>query len=196
MRRFVDPDIVDWVSSNVLPFEAEIRERLGRVCKSAAEIDDVIQEVYCRILKLDSVEQIREPKGYILRMAKNIVIDQLRHESVVEIETMANLEELVQEDPAPGPERVALARAELTWVLGLISGLPDRCKQVIRARRIYGLSQKATAATLGVTEHVVENETMRGMAILSERIASVGMPAGLDKAGSGAGKGRTRKRHV
>jgi RNA polymerase sigma-70 factor (ECF subfamily) len=196
VRRFVDPDIVDWVSSNVLPFEAEIRERLGRVCKNAAEIDDVIQEVYCRILKLDSIEQIREPKGYILRMAKNIVIDQLRHESVVEIETMANLEELVQEDPAPGPERVALARAELTWVLGLISGLPDRCKQVIRARRIYGLSQKATAATLGVTENVVENETMRGMAILSERIASVGMPAGLDRANSGASKGRTRKRHV
>jgi RNA polymerase sigma-70 factor (ECF subfamily) len=196
VKQFVDPDIVDWVSSNVLPFEAELRARLGRVCKDAAEIDDVVQEVYCRILKLDSVEQILEPKGYVMRMAKNIVIDQLRHESVIEIETMASLERLVHEDPAPGPERVVLARAELTWVLGLISGLPDRCKQVIRARRIYGLSQSATAATLGVTENVVEKETMRGMAILSERIASVGMPAGAAKAKPGVSKGGTRKRHV
>ena len=200
MRYNVDPDIVDWVSSNVLPFEAELRSRLSRVCKDEPEIDDVVQEVYCRMLKLDSVEQIREPKGYVMRMAKNIVIDQLRHESVIEIETVANLEELACEDPAPSPERVALARAELKWVLGLISGLPDRCKQVFRARRIYGLSQSATAETLGVTENVVEKETMRGMAILSERIARVGMPAGAERASPAAGKGLTKgmasKRHV
>ena len=175
MGRFLDPDIVDWVSSNVLPFEAELRMRLGRVCRDADEIDDVVQEMYCRMLKLESVDQIREPKGYVLRMAKNILIDQFRHEAVVRIDAVANLEELELEDPAPCPERVALARAELKWVLGLISNLPDRCRQVFRARRIYGLSQSATAETLGLTENVVEKETMRGMALLSETIARVGM---------------------
>lgn len=177
MKHFVDPDMVDWVSSHVLPIEAELRMRLKGVCQDGAEVDDVVQEVYCRILKLDAVEQIREPRGYVLRMAKNILIDRLRHESVVSIEAVANLEELELEDPAPCPERVVMARAELKWVLGLIANLPDRCKQVFRARRIYGLSQSDTAATLGLSENVVEKETMRGMAILSETITRVGIAA-------------------
>ena len=197
MRGILDPDIVDWVSSNVLPFEAELRRRLTRVCKDADEIDDVVQEVYCRMLKLDAVESIRDPKGYVMRMAKNILIDQFRHETVVEIEAVANLEELSYEDPAPSPERVVMARAELKWVLGLISNLPDRCKQVFRARRIYGLSQSATAETLGLTENVVEKETMRGMAILSESIAKVGISAASEPAKPGAARAAPRKkRHV
>ncbi|MBW8882213.1 MAG: sigma-70 family RNA polymerase sigma factor [Asticcacaulis sp.] len=195
MQRFPDPDIVDWVSSNVLPFEAELRERLARVCKNRSEVDDVVQEVYCRILKLDGVDQIRDPRGYLMRMAKNILIDQFRHDAVVEIEAVANLDELEVEDPEPGPERVALARAELKWVLGLISNLPDRCKQVFRARRIYGLSQSATAATLGLTENVVEKETMRGMAILSDAVARVGVQPGAGKAAAAAPAPARRTRH-
>jgi RNA polymerase sigma-70 factor (ECF subfamily) len=196
MRQFLQPDIVDWVSSNVLPFEAELRRRLEWVCRDKGEIDDVVQEVYCRMLKLESVEDIREPRGYVMRMAKNLVVDRMRHESVVEIETMANLEELEIEDTAPIPERVMQGRAELKWVLGLISNLPDRCKQVFRARRLYGMSQSATAETLGLSENVVEKETMRGMMILSETIAQVGINrAGEPARAASEAPPTRRKRH-
>jgi RNA polymerase sigma-70 factor (ECF subfamily) len=197
MRQFAHPDIVEWVSSNVLPFEAELRVRLGRVCKDADEVDDVVQEIYCRMLKLDSVDRIYEPRGYVMRMAKHILIDQYRHEAVVDIQAVANLDGLQVEDPGPSPERVVLARAELRWVLGLISNLPDRCKQVFRARKVYGLSQSATAETLGLTENVVEKETMRGMAILSDLIERVGINTGAASAGASVGKAAPRrKRHV
>lgn len=175
MKQYVAPDIVSWVSLNVLPHEAELRMKLSLVCKDAAEIDDVLQEVYCRLLKLESVEQIWEPRGYVMRMAKNIVIDQFRHNTVVEIDAMANLEELDVPDPAPTPERIAMARAELQWVMGLIAGLPERCRRVIRARRIDGLSQDDTARSLGLTKSVVEKETMRGMALISEHIERAGI---------------------
>jgi RNA polymerase sigma-70 factor (ECF subfamily) len=196
MRQFLAPAIVEWVSTHLLPYEAELRMKLAGVCKDAAEIDDVMQEVYCRILKLETVEQIREPREYVLRMARNIVIDQFRHNTVVEIEAVANLEEFNVEDPSPSPERVAAGRAELKWVLGLISNLPDRCQQVFRARRIYGMSQDATARSLGLSENVVEKETMRGMALISESIAKTGMHWGGDAVKSRAGKPTVRKRHV
>lgn len=198
MTQFLDPDVLDWMSSYVLPFEAELRIKLARVCKDSIDIDDVVQEVYCRMLKqgAESLLQIREPKAYVMQMAKNIVIDQLRHNTVVEIEAVANLEELEVEDPNPCPERVAMARAELKWVLGLISNLPDRCKQVFRARKVYGMSQNATAETLGLSENVVEKETMRGMAIIAESIARIGISHAAEAAAPKARKALTRKRHV
>ena len=68
-----------------------------------------------------------------------------------------------------------LARTELKWVIGLVAHLPDRCKNVFRARRIHGLSQQETAATLGLSDSVVEHEMMRAMKLMSELIARYGM---------------------
>jgi RNA polymerase sigma factor (sigma-70 family) len=171
----MDEDVVEWVTSNFLPFEAELRGMLRRVCASPAEVDDVIQETYYKVLQMASMDHVREPRGFLVRISKNIVIDRMRRDAIVSIEAMANLDALEIADSAPSPERVALARAELRWVIGLIANLPDRCKEVFRARRIYGLSQGETAETLGITEGIVEKETMRGMKLISDMIARVGV---------------------
>lgn len=171
----MQPEIIDWITSNFLPFEAELRKMLRRVCSSDAEIDDVVQETYCKVLMQDSLVHVREPRAFLVRTAKNLVTDRLRREAIVSIEAMANLEALGFEDAGPTPEQVVLARSELNWVIGLISNLPNRCKQVFRARRIYGLSQAETAQTLGMTEGMVEWETMRGMDMISDMVAQVGV---------------------
>lgn len=191
----MDDDIVEWVTSNFLPFEAELREMLRRICSGPAEVDDVIQETYYKILQLPSVDHVREPKGFLVRTARNIVIDRMRRDAVVSIESMANLEELDIADVAPSPERVALARAELRWVIGLIANLPDRCKEVFTARRIYGLSQMETAESLNITEGIVEKETMRGMELISEMIARVGVHD-ASKSRSARSKTAVKKNHV
>jgi RNA polymerase sigma-70 factor (ECF subfamily) len=174
MSEHMDAEVVDWVTSNFLPFEAELRAMLRRVCTGPAEIDDVVQEVYYKVLVMPSIDHVREPKAFLVRMAKNIVTDRMRRDSIVRIEAMSNLEDLDIEDGAPSPERVAMARAELKWVIGLIANLPERCKEVFRARRIYGLSQHETAETLGISEGIVEQETMKGMELISDMIARVG----------------------
>ncbi|MRV73795.1 sigma-70 family RNA polymerase sigma factor [Duganella sp. FT92W] len=148
---------------------------LRRVCSGPAEVDDVIQETYYKVLEQGKLDHVLEPKGFLVRIARNIVFDRMRRDAVVSIESVANLEELDMADSAPSTERVALARAELRWVFGLIANLPERCKEVFTARRIYGLSQAETAESLQVSEGVVEQESMRGMRLISDMIARVGV---------------------
>jgi RNA polymerase sigma-70 factor (ECF subfamily) len=167
----MDSEVVDWVSAHFLPFEAELRTMLRRVCAGPSDIDDAIQETYAKVLSLDSVAHVREPRAFLVRTAKNIVTDRLRRDAVVRIEAMANLEELAMDETAPSAERVALARVELNWVVGLIARLPERCKDVFQARRLYGLSQHETAQTLGLTVGIVEQESLKGMDLISDMIA-------------------------
>lgn len=181
-------DVIDWITSNVLPFEAELRLMLRRVCSGPAEVDDVVQEMYYKLLSMPGVEHIREPKGFVVRTAKNLVMDRMRRDAIVSIEAMNNLEELEVADDAPSPERVALARAELNWVMGLIANLPPRCKRVMMARRVDGMSQIETAASLGVSERVVEKEMFRGMKLIAEMVSKVGM-RGKDAPGATAQSG-------
>lgn len=171
----MDTEAVDWLTIHFLPHEAELRAMLRRVCASPAEIDDVIQETCYRILSAGDLAHIRDPKPFVFRTAKNLVLDRIRRDAVVSIEAMANLEELDIADSAPSPDRVVFAREELKWVFGLIGKLPDRCKSVFRARRLHGMSQNETAQTLGLSDGVVEHEMMKGMRLMSEMISRHGM---------------------
>ncbi len=191
MSKRMDNEVVDWLTLHFLPHEAELRRMLRRVCNSAAEIDDVIQEAYCKILLMQGLDHVRNPKPFVFRTAKNIVLDRIRRDAVVSIETMANLDELEIADTAPSPERVVFARDELKWVFGLIANLPDRCKSVFRARRVHGMSQDETAHTLGLTDSVVEHEMMRAMRLMSEMISKHGMRPAHEKR-----PGATTKRAV
>lgn len=175
MSKRMDNQVIDWLTINFLPHEAELRTMLRRVCASAAEIDDVIQETCYRILVMPDLDHVLAPKPFVFRTAKNIVLDRIRRDAVVSIDTMANLEDLDIADGAPSPERVVFAREELKWVFGLIGNLPDRCKSVFRARRVHGMSQNETAEILGLTDSVVEHEMMKGMRLMSEMISRHGM---------------------
>jgi RNA polymerase sigma factor (sigma-70 family) len=195
--RPIDPAVVAWVSTHVIPYEAELRLRLRRLCHGEAEVDDLVQDVYYRILKMESVGHVLEPKAFLMQIAKNIMVDRFRRESVVHIEAVASLEALDVADPGPTPERVALARAELKWVLGLVGNLPERCRRVFSARKIDGLSQNETARSLNISENVVEKEMMRGLKLVADMVAQVGVDSGH---GPGhppqRGSRPVRKRHV
>ena len=188
-----DAAVVAWVSANVIPYEAELRRRLRRICSHEGEVDDLVQDVYYRLLKMESVAHDCTPKAFLMQMAKNIIVDRLRRDAIVHIDAVANLDELDVADSGPSPERVALARAELKWVLGLVAHLPDRCRQVFRARKIQGLSQNDTALSLGLSENVVEKETMRGLKLVSDMVSQVGMDEGSKRQ---AGARVARRRHV
>jgi RNA polymerase sigma-70 factor (ECF subfamily) len=170
----MNQNIINWLTVHLLPFEAELRLRLRRVCASAADVDDVIQEVYCKVMQMDDITHVNDPRGYFVQIAKNLITDRVRRDAVVNIEIMANLGELDIQDSMPGPERIVFGRAELRWVMGLIGKLPDRCREVFRARRIYGLSLKETAESLGVTEKAVEYESAKGMELISEMMKRQG----------------------
>ena len=82
------------------------------------------------------------------------------------IEAVTDIDALRVMDEDPSPERATGARRELERVLGLIALLPPVCRRVIELRRIHGFSQKETARRLGVTEPVVENNSIRGLRVI------------------------------
>lgn len=195
--RGADPETVAWVSSHILPFEAELRLKVRRFCRSAEEVDDLVQDVYFRLLKLTRTDHISDPRGYLFQMARNIIIDQARRDRIVRFEAIQDLEELAA-DGGPTPEAATMARAELKWVLGVIANLPERCRQVFRLRKIYGFSQAETARDLNISENIVEKETMNGMRLIADMVARVGVTeyGAAQRDGSLPSRGATANTHV
>ena len=156
--------IIAWLGCHILPHEARLRAWL-RAAFKAIEVSDVVQEAYCRIAALGRVDHIDDPRRYLFHTARNVVLEQMRRDRVVNIETVSGLAELERAMPEDEvtPERVLAGRRTLERVEQLIADLPDRGRHIFRLRKIEGLSQREIAAQLGITETIVENELSRGL---------------------------------
>lgn len=170
--------IAAWMAAEVLPHEAEVRSWLARHWRTTVDIDDVVQEVYCRLSGLDSIDHIRNGRSYFFTCARMVAIDILRSSRPGRSVSLTEHEWLYVIDDAPSPERVAEAGQELEQARALLSHLSRTCRQVIELRRLHGLSQAEVARRLGVSENVVENHIVRGIRRLLQ------MMSGEDARGS------------
>lgn len=162
--------VVKWVGRHILPYEPAVRAWLRRSRVSADDIDDLIQEAYCKLAALDDVEHVEEPGKYFFQIVRNLLGAQLRRARVVQIETVAEMDSLALDVDERSPERVLSASNELARVRELIEALPDRCRRILTMRKLEDVPQREIARRLGITESVVENDGVKGMRLLMKAL--------------------------
>lgn len=163
--------IVAWVGSNIVPHERDLRARLRRMTVSENEIDDIVQDAYLNIARLDSVAHIVNGRAYFFTTARMVLLQRIRRERIVRIDSLTEVDALSLEDEDPGPERRASARRDLDRVRRLIAALPDRCREIFELRRIQGVPQREIAARLGLPEHTIEQQAVRGLKLILKALA-------------------------
>lgn len=156
-----------WLAANILPHEASVRSSLRRMTQlSEVDIDDVIQETYAILAKLEDVGTIRDPRSYMIQVAKSVFLQNLRRSKIVTIESIADMTELQTVDESPSPEQHAHGQRELRRVEAAIRSMPPQVGKVFWLRRVEGLSQRETAESLGIAEHTVEKYLAKGVKLL------------------------------
>lgn len=164
-------EVIAWVGSNITPHEASLRAWLRKAGQSDEEINDIVQDAYVSIARLESVAHIRSGRNYLFQAAKNLVLMRVRRERIVPIDRLTEIESLALADDEPGPERRVSARFELERVRKLIDALPERCREIFELRRIQGVPQREIAERLGLPEHTVEAQAIRGLKLILKAIA-------------------------
>lgn len=159
-------EIARWVACHILPHEEEVRRWLLRSVSEPADVNDIIQQAYCRLAELDYTGHIQNARGYFYATVRSVFLERIRRERIVQIQAMADLDMLAIADETPSPEVVTGARLELRSVMDVLNSLPPAYRDALKLRRIEGLSQKETARRLGVTEKMIENNTVRGLKML------------------------------
>jgi len=142
-----------------------------------ADPDDVVQEALTRVWKAREAGQIRAPRALLYTTARNLALDQLRRCQIIAFEPLTESDApSVYVDEALGiPETVAKSQ-ELELMTEAIQSLPERCRQVLTLRKIYGLSQRQIALDLGISENTVETQVANGIRRCAVFLARHGLP--------------------
>jgi RNA polymerase sigma-70 factor (ECF subfamily) len=158
-----DAELARWFAEEVQPHEPALRAWLRSRFPTLGDADDLVQEAYARLLRVRGTGSVACPRAFLFITTRNLALNQLRH---LRHEHPGDLKETdtsgVLDESVAIPESVAHAE-DLQLLIHAIQSLPDRCRQVLTLRKIYGLSQKETADRLGIAEHTVEAQGAIGL---------------------------------
>lgn len=146
-----------------------IRHRLVRQLLNfmpPRDVEDIVQETYVRICQVKNESEIRHPRSFLLRTAKNLAIDHLKSADVRLVSSTEDEEgsqwELPEEE-IDEPFREVAAKQEFSDFCEAVRTLPQQCRKVFVLKKVYGHSQKEIARELGISESTVEKHIAVGI---------------------------------
>jgi len=165
--------IDQWFAEKVFVYQNLHRAYARRLLRDQDEAEDLVQEAYAKLFRLENWEQIANPHAFTMRILHNDAMERFRRADVVSIDQGASLHALEPVDDEPGPDAVVFARAELQRVAAALASLPDRCGEAVRLRRIEGLSPREVAEKMDISVSTVEKHLTKGLRLLFDRLAKV-----------------------
>lgn len=191
----MEPSLDTWFKNEILSHEPMLMRYILRVWPRKHEVDDLRQETYARVYEAARASRPLNARSFLFTTAHNLMADRVRHERVVSIEAVGDIEALnVSVDEISTEQRVG-ARQELKLLARALDLLPPKCRRVLWLRRVEGLSQKEVAERLGVTVKTVEQHVSKGARLLTQHMLNAGVErndgrgtASAAEAGSERGK--------
>ncbi|MGH8176116.1 MAG: RNA polymerase sigma factor [Steroidobacter sp.] len=145
------------LSSTAARYEQRLHRYLVRRLRNPEDVNDLAQEVYMRLLRLDDAKSVRDPLAYLYRVASSVVADFWTGagREQVEIDNDA-VEEWAENPESALPDDLA-ERLNLQQQLErAIAQLPPTQAAVLVLHKRDGLSYEEVARTLNLSVHTVE----------------------------------------
>lgn len=171
-----NPEQARWFAEEVQPHRSALRAYLLAQFPSLPDVDDVVQESIVRVLRAREAGRIASPKGLLFVAARNLALDLVRRQRVAPFEPMTeDAGSFVIENEPSVPDAVS-QNEEFDLLSEAVQSLPDRCRQVFTLRMAFGLSQRETAARLGISENTVERQMGKAIRRCTDFFAERGLP--------------------
>jgi RNA polymerase sigma factor (sigma-70 family) len=131
------------------------------------EIEDIVQETYIRVCQVEHPSQIRCPKSFMLKVARNLAFDYVKkaetrlaiHLDNTELQALQDLEVT----DADEIYTKVVADQEFSHFCEALRRLPVQCRKVFVLKKVYGYTQKEIAECLNLSESTIEKHVAYGI---------------------------------
>jgi RNA polymerase sigma-70 factor, ECF subfamily len=140
--------------------EARLRPYVARRVASAAEVDDIVQEILVRVHKgLPALRDDESFGGWVYRIAARAVLDAAKSHARDPIVRGAGLVDAA----GGGSDEAADLQVELGACVALfVARLPSPYREAITLTELQGLSQRDAAEMLGISLSGMKSRVQRG----------------------------------
>jgi RNA polymerase sigma-70 factor (ECF subfamily) len=155
------------LAGEIGPVRHWLTRYFGSRIRNYAEVEDMVQDVFARMVARDSPEPIENLNGYILKTASSVLADRARLRSSHGAELHVAFDSELHGEQEIGPERVLEGREDLHAAAASLLCLPERTRTVFILRRLEGQRYQDIARHLGISVSAVEKHMVRAIQHLS-----------------------------
>lgn len=157
-----------WLEAIVQRTDRDLRRYLAQRIGNSADVEDLSQEIYLRLLRIERKDLIRSPEALLFRMAANTIYEwrllarnRLPH-SAAELDGL----ESTEQDAAAAIWRAELAR-ELSAALEKLS---PKCRAALVLHRREQMTYAEIGVQLGISAAMVKKYLSQGVALCREHL--------------------------
>jgi len=136
----------------------------------AAEAEDLVQEVFVRLLARAQGERIENVERYVFRIANNVLISRHRHDSTQVWKIDEDSIDPLERTEDISPERVLIGKQTLVALAVAIQEMPPRTREIFVCHRFEDMTYVAIARRLGLSVKAVEKRMQRALMHINEKM--------------------------
>ena len=155
------------LAGEAAPVRGWLMQYFRRRVQNVGEIEDLVQDVFARIVARDSTDPVEHLGGYVLKTASNVLTDWIRRRSSHAANLHVSFEPELHGEQELGPERILGGKEELQAATMVLLRLPERTRTVFVLRRLEGWRFQDIASHLGISVSAVEKHMVRAIHQLS-----------------------------
>jgi RNA polymerase sigma-70 factor (ECF subfamily) len=162
-----ETDAASQLADEAGPVRGWLTRYFRRRVQNFAEIEDMVQDVFARMVTRDSAEPVEHLGGYVLKTASSVLTDWIRRRSSHAASLHVPFEPELHGEDDVDPARILGGREELQAATMVLLQLPERTRTVFILRRLEGQRFQDIAAHLGISVSAVEKHMVRAIHQLS-----------------------------
>lgn len=140
------------------------------------EIEDIVQETYVRVCQVERQEDIRHPRSFMLKTARNLALDHIKRAETrltISIDDEPDWELYEPSTRADDTYDRVAANQEFGFFCEAVRQLPVQCRKAFVLKKVYGYTQKEIALSLDISENTVEKHIAAGIKRCSYYMAAL-----------------------
>lgn len=146
-------------SGDTLKVFINLKARLSRLLVSMVppkDVEDIIQETYIRLCKVDDKTHIKDSESFIFRTARNLALDHLKRAETRLTRGVDNMDYIVAQEGDPTYGQIA-SDEEFGLFCAAIRELPRQSQRAFILKKVYGYSLKEIMLEMGLSQPTVES---------------------------------------
>ncbi len=156
-------------------FRAGLQQYLAQRLHHAQNAEELAQEVYLRLLRVESPQRVKSPQAYMYRVAVNALQEFRAREAsspvAFDSERVAQIGEHLSDDSAT-PETLIDRHTEGRELEKLVAQLPPMQRRVLLMATSQDLPHAQIASTLGISVRTVRNHLYRALHACRQQLSA------------------------
>ncbi|MDA9919322.1 sigma-70 family RNA polymerase sigma factor [Porticoccaceae bacterium] len=136
-----------------------IKARLSRFLVSMVpprDVEDIIQETYVRMCKVENKTLIKDSESFMFRTARNLALDYLKRAETRLTSGVDDVDEILLEEYDPTFGQIA-SDEEFGFFCAAIRELPKQSQRAFILKKVYGYSLKEIMLEMDLGQPTVES---------------------------------------